>query len=1150
MCFAVSAKEVKFPLLAVLVALLFCICGCNAGSDSRSAAPVARHGVLDLASWDFEKDGSVDLSGEWEFYWHRLFAPDDFSGAHAPVGSAYLALPAAWNGVRLNGEKLGGNGFATFRLRILPGAAHSAIALHLETVHSAYRLWSNGKLLVESGVVGKEASAEIPDQSIRQPRLPIGNQPVELVLQISNHHYREGGVVSAIRLGPLDKLEAAQHRQWGFTLFCVGSLMVMGIYHIALFIFRRKDIAPLYFGTYCLLWMGYFLTSKTNGGVIRLFYENFPVFFLNRIDLICFVISVPVVYCFFRTLYPREFSLRLQLITWVLAAAFTALGLAVPTMAFTSVIPVYYVCSIMLILYSLAMLFKAMKGGREGAAFILLGFAAVGLAGTNDMLSDLQVIHSVNLFRAGMLLFILFQAVALSLRFSKAFTTVEHLSAEREEHILALSRMDRLKDEFLANTSHELRTPLNGIIGLAESLGAGAGGPVSEEARADLKMISLSGRRLNNLVNDILDLSRLKSSDIQLHRKAVDVHSLADTVLAVTEPLTRGRRLSLINAIPADIPPVDGDEDRLQQILFNLVGNAVKFTDRGEVTVSAFSGDCEVEVLVRDTGIGIPTDELETIFTAFEQVDSSAARNHGGVGLGLGISRRLVELHGGRLWAESTPGSGAIFRFTLPISTQAAPPVAVRVKADALLSIRDLRTPNLDPRNPSLDLRTASFEPRTTNSASRPPRILAVDDDPVNLKVVRNHLGLEGMAVTAAASGREALAMIEGGEVFDLLLLDVMMPGMTGFEVCRGVRRRYHAAELPVIMLTAKNRLCDLTEGLECGANDYLGKPFAREELLARVRAQLKVGKAHEISLENSRLRREVELRTQTELELRLNQRRLNGMLHTVPEPIVAINESREIAYCNRVFEERSGYSFDDLLGQSVNRLFGPTAGPLETWLTALEECGAELPASGAPLKLIAADGSTWSGRVVPAALELENERLLVLLLGETHAVATSLRWIDDLSQNRQRLQQLEETINGLTPLVLERHPGFIDDLRAVDRSLERMSRELTPELPEQDQRKLIVEVMKLALDLWGDATQTTKADLARQSSQWAVYVNQDGWERTQTLDRYLDIQTLPARPRLKKVLLTGDFVLSNAPGDTPLRRRFETAMDRLRDLN
>ena len=198
--------------------------------------------------------------------------------------------------------------------------------------------------------------------------------------------------------------------------------------------------------------------------------------------------------------------------------------------------------------------------------------------------------------------------------------------------------------------------------------------------------------------------------------------------------------------------------------------------------------------------------------------------------------------------------------------------------------------------------------PENPDPGPNAPRILVVDDDPVTLEVVRNILGFEGMVVTVAAGGHEALTRIDAGEVFDLVLLDVMVPGMAGFEFCREIRRRHNHDELPVLMLADKKRHTDLTKGLNSGANDCLGKPFAREELLARVHAQLKVRAAHEMALENNRLRCELELRVQTELALRLGRQRLDRMLHALPVPMVTINESREIAFCTRAFAERFGY--------------------------------------------------------------------------------------------------------------------------------------------------------------------------------------------------------------------------------------------------
>ncbi|MBU4177015.1 MAG: response regulator, partial [Proteobacteria bacterium] len=286
--------------------------------------------------------------------------------------------------------------------------------------------------------------------------------------------------------------------------------------------------------------------------------------------------------------------------------------------------------------------------------------------------------------------------------------------------------------------------------------------------------------------------------------------------------------------------------------------------------------------------------------------------------------------------------------------------------------------------------------PENPDPGPNAPRILVVVDDPVDLQVVRNILGLEGMVVTVAAGGLEALTLMEAGEAFDLVLLDVMVPGMAGFELCREIRRRHNHDELPVLMLADKKRLPDLIEGLKSGANDCLGKPFAREEMLARVSAQLKVREAHEMARENNRLRCELELRVQTELALRLGHRRLEGMLHAFPQAMVAINGSREIAFCTRVFAERFGYRAHDLFGKSAQTLFGVSAETLETWFAVLENPEAVLPAGGAFLLLVAADGKPWPGRVVPAALKLENEHLLLLLLDETPSVAASLRRIHD----------------------------------------------------------------------------------------------------------------------------------------------------------
>lgn len=245
---------------------------------------------------------------------------------------------------------------------------------------------------------------------------------------------------------------------------------------------------------------------------------------------------------------------------------------------------------------------------------------------------------------------------------------VAHLERERSAD---LRRINQLKTQFLANTSHELRTPLQGIIGLAEGLLERTEEP---QHRKHLSLIVAGGHRLNNMVSDILAFSRLRHANIELQRTAVDLRGLTELVLDLCRPLASSKTLRLINSVPEDLPPVHGDENRLQQILFNLVGNAIKFTERGHVKVSARpESDEYIRIWVEDTGIGIPNDKQQLIFEPFEQVDASASRHHTGGGLGLSIARELVELHGGQLWVHSAGGLGSIFYFTLPIAAGLRP---------------------------------------------------------------------------------------------------------------------------------------------------------------------------------------------------------------------------------------------------------------------------------------------------------------------------------------------------------------------------------------------------------------------------------------------------------------------------------------------
>jgi len=414
----------------------------------------------------------------------------------------------------------------------------------------------------------------------------------------------------------------------------------------------------------------------------------------------------------------------------------------------------------------------------------------------------------------------------------------------QKELVNHLQKMDRLKDEFLANISHELNTPLNGIIGIAESLADGVAGKLSDRVKSNLSMLIASGKRLSSLVHDILDFSKLKNSDLKLKLRPTRINEVAAMVLELSKPLVAGKPVTLRNELPDDLPLAMADENRLQQIFHNLVGNAIKFTDEGSVAISAEIDDAFLGITVSDTGIGIPEDKQTAIFNSFEQLDGSDTRRQGGTGLGLAITRKLLTLHQGRIDVSSEEGKGSRFTIWLPICQETD-------------SGTEEESSPLAASNRIIDWSATTGEPDVAMpqpSDGKPTfRILAADDEPVNRQVLTNYFSLQGYEVDTVSNGLDALEAIESKDSYDLLLLDLMMPGMSGYEVCRRVRRTYSLIELPVLMLTAKNQPRDFLAGLEAGANDYLAKPFDKRELMARAKTLLTLKQAVNDALKHAR---------------------------------------------------------------------------------------------------------------------------------------------------------------------------------------------------------------------------------------------------------------------------------------------------------
>jgi two-component system, sensor histidine kinase ChiS len=1134
----------RLHILYLLFMLLSVLSGCS-GERPRY---YAEQGYLDLSTFDFRKDAIAYLDGHWEFFWNRLIAPEEFSAGDLPARTGHFTIPGYWNRHRVDGTLLAGDGYATFRLKIRLIPSEKRLAFRIEDQATAYRLWVNGTLIMENGIVADNAAAMRPYRKISTAVLPAGAEYLDCVLHVSNFHLSNGGPYRQIALGASEAIDKRQNLLFAVDLLLCGILGFIGIYHLVFSLLRKRDPSLMYFGFFCLCWSVGIPFGGTGGRFITLIFPGIPWYLMARMELLTWFPIVPLFLMFFASLFPREFSSKVTRFAQVVAAAFFTFILVAPSQMVSLTEVPYQIFSMAVIGYICLGLSFAVRRRRSEAGLMLAGFLFFVGTVVNDILYMNLIISSMYLISAGIGVMILFQTFALARRFAHSFAAVEMLTDALEEKNIALSKLDKLKDEFLANTSHELRTPLNGIVGIAESLIQGVTGMLPEKTRRNLALIVASGRRLTGLINDILDLSRLRNSDIRLRSRSVDMQTITDTVLRVMKPLAEAKPLVLINDIPHDLPPALGDEERLQQILYNLVGNALKFTDQGTVRISAKQSDSCIEVAVADTGVGIPKEKQELIFNSFEQVEASDVRAYGGAGLGLSITRRLVELHGGTIDVTSAPGQGSIFRFTLPVSP---------------LDDQPLSRPQL-PGAVELPVPPAGLiaaeEPKTgLPGFDADITILVVDDDSINRQVVANYLAYTNITVLTAAGGRQAIERIETGPLPDLVLLDIMMPHMNGYKLCRWLRQRYTSSELPVIVLTAKNAFQDLVQGFAEGANDYLTKPFVKAELIARVVSQLKLKEAYLTLRENLSLRRELEERQASEQELRVVQRQLSSILDSIDDALLAVNESEEITFCNRVCEELLGCKAEALLGSPFREMVRQPSGELLSVdnTDPIRRCFDGRPdQSLGMVSLTRSDGAPCPVRIYLSRLDVDDEPVCLMIIrgsvgpADRHAaqsVPQSLAVVETINRNRERLHSMKSSLLGLLPLIDLNQQELLMELKAIDEALENAGRTLLQGKDHESRRHLGAEVMNSTLDYWIQCTGLSKADMASQSKLWKTYTNQDGWERTQTLDRYLDIETFPQRPAWAKVLKTAEFVLANGTVDSPLRSRLEVLLTQLR---
>ena len=390
---------------------------------------------------------------------------------------------------------------------------------------------------------------------------------------------------------------------------------------------------------------------------------------------------------------------------------------------------------------------------------------------------DEQVVHLMETFAA--------QSV-LAIQNAKLFREIEEKGRE-------LEAASRHKSQFLANMSHELRTPLNSVLGFTELLVDGIYGELPDKAKTTVARVQANGRHLLGLINDVLDLSKIEAGQLTLALEDYSVGQIVRSTVTAVEPLARAKGLALATTVAENLPIGRGDERRLTQVLLNLAGNAVKFTETGAVDILADAVDGHFEITVRDTGPGIAPKDQALIFEEFQQVDNSSTRQKGGTGLGLAISKRIVEMHGGTIDVESVLGSGSTFRMKIPIRVG------------------------------------GGREGRMSK------RILMVEDTEDNRQIIRDLIATTDYELIEAADGAAGVAAA-AAEKPDLILMDIQLPVIDGYEAARRIKADPALRHIPIIAVTSYALSGDEAKALAAGCDGYIAKPFSPRQLLAKIR--------------------------------------------------------------------------------------------------------------------------------------------------------------------------------------------------------------------------------------------------------------------------------------------------------------------------
>lgn len=1072
----------------------------------------AEAATLDLRDRHWGQGLSFKLDGNWDSYWHQLIAPGQLaSDDHTP--SRY-PVPGVWGHKADTENPPPAQGYMTYHVKVLVPAGIKNFYLYLPDMPSAYKAWANGRLISQNGEIGQNRQQEVPAFLPKVAEISNVEGVIDLVLHISNYHYREGGIWFSLKLTDDSGVTDLYLKPALWAVFFGATLIAIGLYNLAMFAFRRQEITALYFGLLC---MAVGLRRLLIDERVLYQFELLDWATLQRLEHLCFYASLPLFMGYFHSLYRQHVPHWSTRISWLLIAPFVLLCLFFSVRVYTELNVAFQMVVLISLAFAVAFYFKAVVARAANTRSFGLGLLVLAITVVNDVLKANDYIETPNIVHFGILAFVITQALSLQKRYLRSLSLVEDMSLQLEKRNEELLRLDEFKDEFLATTSHELRTPLQGISGLAKILQEDSHDNLRQEQKDKVELISNTAQRLSVLVNDILDFSSIKHGKLRLHTSVVDLNAMADLVLSTLRPTLGGKAVHLIAKIDPAARYIKADTFRIQQILFNLLGNAAKYTEQGHITLAAFLQDTQLVLSVTDTGVGIPEEKRDTLFQPFEQAHADSHFSAGGTGLGLSISRKLVELHGGILELSSEVNRGTIVALRFP-AAQLLANVAPSDTGQACFEL------NLQ-ASTQPDSATDADSGKGMSVDQTAHTIYIVDDEAINCELLASLLVGEGYRIEIFQDGISVLKRLTEQQP-DLILLDYMMPSMNGVEACRSIRQQFDHCELPVMMLTARHQVGDIVSAFGAGANDYVIKPYQDRELLARVHSQLSIRKYWLASQENERLKLEIERRQALEDELSELNNRLLDILDICPDYVLLIDLDFRIHYANQCVQERFLEVPGGMTGQPLAHYFEPKlCQTLEQRIRS-----AHLQSSlDSQSFLFEIDGADEHWQILFKAIPQDSRGFVTLLIApyskEIKAGKESQEALHELQSELAKSRRRMEEIEGALRQVI----GPSTEMLTIDASS--TGEDTHPAGQALDPKEAISGLLRHSLNLWERYTSKSKVDLAESSRCWRVYI--DGTTvKTRTFDKYLSARSVPDHPRWRAVVRTANYVQANCALD------------------